>query len=345
VKGNHISIENPEFRYGQFVAYSANHDIRHRGSSGGVISTIIKYLFETGRISTAINLRFAQQDLYKPELVHSFSEYEITGSIYHEIGLYRFLKTNLDAISPPVIVTSLPCQVMSIKNLFERNHIDAYFLACTCSGQLSREATYYLMRKLKIKPEDVSSLRYRGNGWPSGVQIKTADRDFFLPNNDSIWFDIFHSQVFTLKCCFHCADTFGLKADVTVADPWLKKYIQNDKEGSSLVMLHSERGRELMTEMLENRYLAKVEDVSRETVLLSQRTTLEKKYVYLKHPKLVKYMLRVIRCRYYIDMLRILSFERLHRRIINRIIRALFMLSSRKGGEQHEAIVDKPTYI
>ena len=332
MKSNHISIENPQFRYGQFIAFSANHDIRHRGSSGGVISAIIKYLFETERIGTAINLRFDRQDLYKPELVHSFSEYEITGSIYHEIGLYRFLKTNLDGIRSPIVVTSLPCQVMSIRKLFERNHIDAYFLACTCSGQLSREATYYLMRKLKIKPETVLSLRYRGNGWPSGVQIKLAGRDVFLPNNDSIWFDIVHSQIFTLKRCFHCADTFGLKADITVADPWLKKYIQNDKKGSSFVILHSEKGHVLMSEMLENKNLVKVEDASRETALLSQRTTLEKKYVYLKHPGLLKYMLQVIRYRYYVEMLRILNFERLHRRIMNRIIRTLFMLSSGKGG-------------
>lgn len=341
----YIKFENPQFRFGQVIAYSTDNDIRHLGSSGGVTSAIIKYLFETGKIGTAINFRFDQENLYQPELVYSYSEYEITGSIYHEINLYRFLKKNLEKIKSPIIVMALPCQVGQIRSLFERNNIEAYLMACTCSGQLSKDATYYLLEKLKIKKEDVQSLRYRGNGWPSGVQIKTAKQDYFLQNNDSIWFDLFHSQIFTLERCFHCTDTFGLKADITIADPWLKKYIENDQKGSSLVIMHTERALELITKMLENRDLEKIEDISIETALLSQRFTLEKKYIYLKHQKAVKFVLRVIRHKHYIYFMRILNLERFHRRVLNKIIKVIFKMFPKKRGVEHEAIIDKPAHI
>jgi coenzyme F420 hydrogenase subunit beta len=320
-------MENPEFNYGQMIACSADSEIRYKGSSGGAISTAIKYLFDNRKIHSAVSFRFNGRELFLPELVYSFDEYRISGSIYHEIGLHRFLKDNLDRVRSPVAVTTLPCQAISIRTLLDQHNMESYLLACTCSAQMSREATYYLLRKSGIDPSDVTHFKYRGDGWPSGLRIETGNGRHFFSINDSLWYDVFNSHIFTLGRCFRCRDTFGLKADLSFADPWLPKYVSGDRTGHSIIMVHTEKGDRLVAAMEKGKYITRTENLSPGDVLASQLGTLRKKYVYLKYPGITRIMRNIITHRYYIRAVNNYNLESFHQRLVNKIIRQLFRIS------------------
>ena len=73
-------------------------------------------------------------------------------------------------------------------------------------------------------------------------------------------------------------------ADLTVGDPWLPRYVQNEKKGVSICIPHTQRALSLLDEMLDCGRFEKKEIVSSGEVLESQKGTLEKKAVYLAHP-------------------------------------------------------------
>jgi len=248
-------MENPKFNFQPRILYSSEDDIRYKGSSGGVITQITQYLFQNKVIHSSIGFKFNGTELFVPFIIYDFKEYIQTGSIYHEVEIYKYLKENLDKIKPPIIITCLPCQIVPIKRLLNKNNIESYIVSLVCSSQLNKEATYYFLEKNNIDINQVESFRYRGNGWPSGIQVKTDKKEYFFHNNTSKWIDIFHSQVFTIKKCFSCHDTFGLKADLSIADPWLERYVNNDQIGSSIVIAHTKKGEDLVTQMLSKKSL------------------------------------------------------------------------------------------
>lgn len=215
-----------------YIGYSTNIDTRYKATSGGVGSSIIKYLFNYGFIQTAITFDYNSETLqYIPKLIYRYEEYKITGSIYHEINLIKFIKENIHQIKGGFACFVLPCQARPIRSILTKLGIPCFLIGLTCSSQQSIDATFYLLKRLNINPKEVNNIQYRGNGWPSGVQIQKKDNTITsVPNNNSIWSQIFHSKLFILKRCFKCQNTLNTYSDIALADPWLKEYQEEKQE-------------------------------------------------------------------------------------------------------------------
>lgn len=311
-------MENPKFNFQPRVLASNKDNIRYKGSSGGIITHLIKYLFETNKIKSAISFKFTGIELFKPYLISSFDEYKQTGSIYHEVNIYKFLKENIKEVKSPIMITCLPCQIIPIKRLMNNHAIETVIISLVCSAQLEKEATYYFLEKNNIVISEVKEFRYRGNGWPSGIQIKTDEKEYFFHNNNSKWIDIFHSQIFTLNRCLSCKDTFGLEADISIADPWLKRYVKKETIGSSIVIPHTVKGEDIIISMIDNTDLEVIEILSQEDAILSQKGTLIKKFILKKYKnkflKLIKIFKSEIYKKYFF------SFSKYHRYFFSKLI-------------------------
>ena len=306
--------------------YSSDEKTRYQGSSGGVVSTIVRYLFEEGRIENAVSYEFDKYEWFKPKLINSYEEYRIVGSIYHDVELIKFVKDNVTNIKGKILVTCLPCQVKAVRKILEENKVESFIVALTCSAQMSKEATHFLFNKFGIEEKDIEFFRYRGNGWPSGVQIKTRTNKYFFHNTKSIWTDIFNSHLFNLKRCFSCKDTFGLEADISVADPWLERYTIPDNIGATTVLAHTSRGNELIKEALQAGVLSFKENLSHLEVIKSQAWTLKRKYVLRKYKTLLNPILKVMRSKIYVSLMSPFNLIRIHTRIFNKMIAVLLKL-------------------
>ena len=151
-----------------YIGYSTDPDIRFKATSGGVGTSLIKWLFYKGIIETSISFDFDSNSLrYVPKMIHSFSEYSICGSIYQEIDLIGFIKSHLDEISGTFACFTLPCQTRAVRTIIERAGHEAFIIGLTCSSQQTIDATKYLLKRVGISETDVNTLQYRGNGWPS----------------------------------------------------------------------------------------------------------------------------------------------------------------------------------
>ena len=189
-----------------YIGHAVDSDIRYKATSGGIGSAIIKYLFESKIIQTSITFDYNSRSLqYIPRLIYRYEDYNISGSIYHEINLVQFVKQNIHDIQGGFACFVLPCQARAIRSILEKAGIPNILIGLTCSSQQSIEATYYLLERMQINKDDVLKIQYRGNGWPSGVQIHLKDNTVkYMSNNNSIWTKIFHSRLFIPKKCFYC---------------------------------------------------------------------------------------------------------------------------------------------
>jgi coenzyme F420-reducing hydrogenase beta subunit len=266
------------------LGYSLDREIRYKATAGGVGSSLLKYLFEHGVIHTAVSFDFDHENLkYLPKLIYSIDDYSLVGSIYHEINLPDFIKKNVDGIKGGFACFCLPCQSRAIRHVVEKASHKCYLLGLTCSSQQDIEATYYLLKRLNIKKKDVRYIRYRGNGWPSGVQIELrTGKTLTVPNNGSIWTKIFHSRLFILKKCFKCTDTLNLDSDISLADPWLKSLQTDIQDGKTLIMVNTDAGHKIWSNASQSICVSQM--VGDDEAFSSQLSTINRKLFYCSHP-------------------------------------------------------------
>lgn len=283
-----------------YIGYSSDPDVRHQSTSGGVGSSMIKYLFESGNIQTAISFVFDSKSLlYIPTFIYRYEDYKISGSIYQEIKLLQFIRDNIDKIVGGFACFCLPCQAKAIRSIISANNHKCFILGLTCSSQQSHDATIYLLHRLQIDKETVLSLQYRGNGWPGGVVIHRKQLPSIeVPNNGSIWTNIFHSRLFIQSRCFYCKNTLNEFSDVSLADPWLKEYIETEKEGCTLLATHTTKGDEFLQEANLKGYVC-INEITKDKLLKSQCSTIVRKLSYSKHPSLLKVMLLLFKSSVY----------------------------------------------
>ena len=225
-----------------YIGYSSNEELRYNASSGGIGSAIIKYLLESRQYGTSMTFVFnAEKCMYEPKLIYDFSEYNNCGSIYQETDNILFIREHLKDIRDGIVVTCMPCQVNAIRNILNKSNIDNFIISLCCSGQTTIQGTWFYYKLLGVKKTDVCDMQYRGKGWPSGIRISLKNGDVIKKDNYTYPWTLMHrSLLYRPKRCLSCTFKTNPNADTSLADPWLKEYIENDKIGSSVIICNSE---------------------------------------------------------------------------------------------------------
>ncbi|WP_321518144.1 Coenzyme F420 hydrogenase/dehydrogenase, beta subunit C-terminal domain [uncultured Bacteroides sp.] len=241
----------------KFIGYSMDERIRYKSSSGGIGTGILKYLFEIGYIETAVSLVYdAELCKYRPEFIYCFEDFNNCGSVYHEIELIEYIKENYSKVKGRLSVFCMGCQVNYIRKILQRHNIESFILSLVCSGQTEIKGIYTYYRLLGIKKEDIFSIQFRGNGWPSGIQIKLKNGNFLKRNNwTEPWSTLHTSHLYQPRKCFFCKESFNKAADVSLADPWLDKYINIDTVGNTIFCVNTNIGIEIITAMINKRLI------------------------------------------------------------------------------------------
>ena len=265
------------------IGYSKEKDIRYHASSGGIGTAIIKYLLESGRYGTSMTFVFNVKECrYEPKLIYDFSDYNNCGSIYQDTDNIGFIKSNLKEIRNGIIVTCMPCQVAAIRYLLDKNNIPSFIISLCCSGQTTVEGTWLYYKLLGIDKKDVLNIQYRGKGWPSGIRIKLKDgTEVYRENYTYPWTLMHKSLLYRPERCLFCKEKTNIHSDVTLADPWLKEYMENDKTGNSFIISNRE-GDAVLNEM-EKEVLLVLRDSDEKEFIESQLGTIEAKAEDSKH--------------------------------------------------------------
>lgn len=251
-----------------YAAYNLDEKIRLASSSGGIFTLLAEDVLEKNGVVYGAAM---VGGVVKHIRVDTLQELEVLrGSKYvqSDIGkTYLQAKKDLEE-GKTVLFTGTPCQVEGLKSFLQKEYENLLCLDLICYGVPSPLVwqQYVAFREKKAKARAVRmSFRHKKYGW----KTYALSIDF---SNDSAYvcrhrYDLFMRAFLNDLClrpsCHYCAfKKVNRISDITVADFWgidvLYEDMDDDK-GTSLVIIHSEKGSRIFSNINQHTKYHKVD--------------------------------------------------------------------------------------
>ncbi|MEW6115782.1 MAG: Coenzyme F420 hydrogenase/dehydrogenase, beta subunit C-terminal domain [Nitrospirota bacterium] len=252
--------------------HAVDPDIRYRGSSGGVASALALYCIERENMHGLLHIAADPAIPYSNKTVLSRTRAEIlsrTGSRYAPASPCDSL-SHIEAAPNVCAFIGKPCDVVALQKARSlRSGLDKKIgiaIGIFCAGTPSTTGTLELLKKQGVHPDDVQMVRYRGEGWPGTFKAKIKGKYSRELSYSVAWGFL---QKYRPYRCHLCPDGTSEFADISCGDPWYRN-IEEGEQGLSLVLVRTEKGREILSGALEAGYVA-LERAHPEKLFDSQR--------------------------------------------------------------------------
>ncbi|MEM7143316.1 MAG: Coenzyme F420 hydrogenase/dehydrogenase, beta subunit C-terminal domain [Actinomycetota bacterium] len=254
---------------------AAADDLRYAGSSGGAASALALHGLEHGGAAGVLHIG-ARDDI--PWLNHtrlSTTRDELmatTGSRYAPASPCDGLDL-VESAEGACVMIGKPCDVAATRAAMALKPELADKVMVTigifCAGAPSTNGSLAWAKKvIGAEPDDITSLRYRGNGWPGHAVVEIRRKGEVLAERAASASETSASETSASETsasetyaeswgflqahrqwrCYVCADHTGEFADISVGDPWYRP--TDGDPGRSLVMARTERGRRFIEEAI-----------------------------------------------------------------------------------------------
>lgn len=245
-----------------FEGFATDAEIRYAGSSGGAATALALYCIEAGGMHGVLHTAARKEVPFANETVVSRSRTELlaaTGSRYAPAspcdGLHQ-----IEEAGNQCVFIGKPCDVAGIQMARTRrpklDNSVGVTIAFFCAGVPSTKGTLDLFKRVGIKnPEAVTSLRYRGNGWPGLWTVNYTDENGLGQTKQMTYSESWgFLQRYRQWRCYICPDHTGEFADIAVGDPWYRE-IEPGEPGKSLIIARTKRGQEIVWAAAEAGYI------------------------------------------------------------------------------------------
>ena len=239
--------------------HAADPDIRFKGSSGGALTALAAYCLEHGGMTGVLHTGRHPDDPLRNQTRLSRTRPELmaaAGSRYSPASVCDGLAL-VEQAPAPCAVIGKPGEIAALANARKlRPQLDAKVgvtMSFFCAETPPTGGTVALLDKMGVPPESVADLRYRGFGWPghfAPTRRGDAEPCAKMTYAESWAF----LQKFRPWSVHLWPDGSGELADISCGDPW---YEQPDGKnpGFSLVVVRTERGREILRQAMAAGYL------------------------------------------------------------------------------------------
>ena len=243
------------------TGHATDADVRHRGSSGGMVSALALYALESGLASQVLHV---ESDPDRPTGNRS-SISRTREEVLAKAGSRYAPSTPLADIADmleegiPTVFIGKPCDVSALRAYGALDpRVDTTFplkLSFFCGGIPSHDGAQAIIETMGLDPEAISEFRYRGNGWPGPTVAREYDGREGVMDYETSWGKFLSSRV-QFRCKI-CPDPVGGVADIACADAWYggeSGYPQFDEaDGRSLVMVRSQIGKKLLADAVADK--------------------------------------------------------------------------------------------
>ncbi len=262
---------------------AADPELRRRASSGGIITAMALYCIEKENMEAVLHVGMDPERPWLNRTIISRNREELaanSGSRYQTSSVCELLRV-IEESSRPCVFIGRPCDVSAVQALRKRRPaLDmklGLVLSFMCAGTPSTEGTLSLMKSLGANPSEVSSLRYRGDGWPGGFSVRDMSGNIaaFMPYLES-WK---YLQKYRTFRCQICPDGLGELADLTGGDAWHRYRPDNENPGLSLILVRNSNGEKLFNRAVQAGYI-EAESASTADIVKAQGLCYRKSVVF-----------------------------------------------------------------
>lgn len=243
----------------QVYAAMASDELRAVSSSGGMFTLLAEDILQEGgavcgaAYDADFNVRhIIIRDISDLEKIRG-SKYvqSDTGMVYSQIEV--LLKSDIK-----VLFTGMPCQVAGLYNFLAKDYENLYTMDLLCHGVPSPKVfDKYLEETFGKRRNDITKIDFRDKtvfGWSSSMNVFFSNgTEYRKANADDPYYRAFLPIISLRKSCAHCKfSPVPRVGDISIGDFWgISKYNPelNDKKGTSLVLVNSEKGRMVFEKM------------------------------------------------------------------------------------------------
>ncbi len=237
-----------------YIGYSPDEKIRRNSASGGIISAVLIYLLEKGRIDGVVTLRMSHEKpwLSEPFIATTRREVMEAAQSKYTISSVNEILPEISKFTGKLAFVGIPPQVQSIRKLQKAGdpvvrNIKYIF------GPFYGNTLYFSSVKSFLKTygeKDYTQIRklfFRYGEWPGNMRIEMASgRVIELKKFHANYLIPFH----VLKNSLYCTDFTNEFTDISGGDAWAPRYEERGK-GFSMIITRTPAGQQIVDEMVE----------------------------------------------------------------------------------------------
>lgn len=243
-----------------YAGMNKDEQIRIKSSSGGIFSILAEYIIKNNGI--VYGAGFDEDFNVKHIKITSLQDIELLrGSKYVQSrtnDIFKSIKFDLKN-NKMVLFTGTPCQVAGLQSFLQKKYDNLILMDIVCHGVPSPLVWQQYIDELKQNyKQDIKSIYFRdkSTGWKTYSVKFLFDKDEYKNFGfKDIYMKGFLNDIYLRPSCYNC-NFKGIEriSDITVADFWGIENILpkiDDDKGTSLIVIHSEKGKQLFDELSE----------------------------------------------------------------------------------------------
>lgn len=248
---NRKKFEQPQV----FAAWSLDKEIRYNSTSGGIFSEIAKFVLTQGGF--VAGAAYNRNNLVEHVLISKENELDIIRQskyIQSDMGvIYQKIKEKL-LKGKKVLFCGAPCQVAGLYAYLGEDMSGLSTVDFICRGVNSPKAYLSWLNELEKKQRSRAVkvwFKYKINGWkksPRCTRIDFENGTNCIQNGEKNTFmsGYLGPNLYIRPCCGECEfKEIPRQGDITLADFWGIDKVLDDDMGTSLVLINSQKGKEI----------------------------------------------------------------------------------------------------
>ena len=250
-----------------YAARCLDEETRRTSSSGGIFSLLARKTFEKG--GAVFGAAFESDFSVSHKPARSLEKLEaLKGSKYVQSRIGDSFRQAEQLLKQgiPVLFTGTPCQISGLHSFLGKKYENLYTAEILCHGVPSFMVWRKYLQEQEMKNGSKLwgvSFRDKASGWH-----QYAVRIFFdnQKNYEKVFYEdsfmkLFLKNICLRPSCHDCQFREGTSgADLTIGDAWgIEKWMpeMDDDKGTSVVVVNSGKGRQLLTEIRDEAEIRK----------------------------------------------------------------------------------------
>ena len=238
-----------------YACYNKNIEIRELSSSGGIFALIAQLVIDDGGVVFAVcydenfeteHRKITSMEMLLPSLGSKYVPSRLSDT-------FESVRKHLMA-NQRVLFVGTPCQCAGLKQFLGQEYEKLWLIDLICHGVPSKVAWRKYLEGVSGTQLEAINMRDKSLGWSDWkydwiLQYRDGNKKI-IPQNQISFMQGFVKDFYLRPSCYECHfKGMDRITDITIGDywgVWKEQPEMDDNKGTSIVMIHSEKGKMML---------------------------------------------------------------------------------------------------